>query len=645
MVKDLAGHRRGAAIALLAGDTALAIALFAPAWAHPTSVTVGAGQDTPYTVWAFAWVARAVAHAQSPWVTTHLSWPGGVNLLTNATATGLGLALTPVTWAWGPLVAFDVAATAALALTAWSAQVVMHRAGLASWPASAVGGLVAGFGPTALAQGAGAHLHVTAAFLVTPMLLGVGRLATGTARHPGRWGIALGALAAAQVLVGEEVLAITGITGLAGTAAWAAGVKLGRRGLARHGGDGGGPAPGRLARRAMAQAAPLAGVVFAALAAWPLWVQFTGRAHISGPIQHGDGYPNDAMAFVLPVRQVWLGAGWAARLTQRFPVPPSSEGGSYLGVPLLVVAVVTVVAHRRKLMVRVVGLTAAIVAALSLGSRLVVAGHRTSIPLPWAAIAHVPLLESLLPVRFGVVIDLLAGGLLAVALDGAARWGTRGGRLRWAAGRRAAGRRAAGRRAAVRWVTGAAPVALAVVCLAPLVPRLPPRTTRWAIPSFFTGTPSGVADGSLVALAPYPGEAHPEVEMWLAVAGDRWRSAGGTYFVPTPSGTVTIGGPVPASGAVEVRLERGESAASLEPLRAPVLMQLLTDQVGAVVVGPVPHRDQVLTWWSGLLGRPRQVGGVAVWILRPSPPVPRSGLRGWSRVIPGVAASSGRATS
>ena len=115
------------ALGLLALDVLLAAGLFARAWAHPSSVTAGARQDAPYTIWALAWVARAVTHGHSPWFTTALSWPSGVNLLTNATATGAGLVLLPVTLLAGPIVAYNVLATAGLAVTSWSAQIVLRR--------------------------------------------------------------------------------------------------------------------------------------------------------------------------------------------------------------------------------------------------------------------------------------------------------------------------------------------------------------------------------------------------------------------------------------------------------------------------------------------------------------------------------------
>jgi hypothetical protein len=154
--------------------------------------------------------------------------------------------------------------------------------------------------------------------------------------------------------------------------------------------------------------------------------------------------------------------------------------------------------------------------------------------------------------------------------------------------------------------------AIAVVCLLPLVPRLPFPTSRWDIPPFFRSPgKSGIPDGALIALGPYPAVSKPQAQMWLAVAGARWRSAGGAYFVPDAAGKVTIGGTAPASAVVETGLEAGIVPPRSE--RPTVVLQLIRDRVEAVVIGPVSHRDVVLRWWSQLLGPPRTEGGVAVF--------------------------------
>ena len=115
--------------------------------------------------------------------------------------------------------------------------------------------------------------------------------------------------------------------------------------------------------------------------------------------------------------------------------------------------------------------------------------------------------------------------------------------------------------------------------------------------------------------SPFPAETDPAVEVWLAEAGVRWRSGGGTYFVPGPQEHVTIGGPVAVSDAVDVRLEQGTPAAALTPLVPQVRADLNARRVDAVLAGPGPHHDEVVRWWTALLGPPRSAGGVELWPL------------------------------
>ena len=103
--------------------------------------------------------------------------------------------------------------------------------------------------------------------------------------------------------------------------------------------------------------------------------------------------------------------------------------------------------------------------------------------------------------------------------------------------------------------------------------------------------------------------------MWLAAAGARWRSAGGSYFVPDPTGHITIGGPAPLPEVIEASLEQGLPPAVFEPQRQELLDVLAHDRFSAVLIGAVPHRDASLRWWTSLLGPPKEIDGIAVYLI------------------------------
>jgi hypothetical protein len=58
----------------------------------------------------------------------------------------------------------------------------------------------------------------------------------------------------------------------------------------------------------------------------------------------------------------------------------------------------------------------------SLGPRLVIRGHHTNIPGPWAVLRELPLFNSVVPTRFALVLAPLVGVLLALGVDEFARW-------------------------------------------------------------------------------------------------------------------------------------------------------------------------------------------------------------------------------
>jgi hypothetical protein len=120
--------------------------------------------------------------------------------------------MTPVTVHLGLPVTVTALSTLALAMSAWFASIAFRR-DVRSCPAALLGGLVHGFSPAMIAQSSShLHLHLTLGAVPPPlMLLAVDELLHRQRRNPLLVGAALGALAAAQVLIGQELLAFIGI--------------------------------------------------------------------------------------------------------------------------------------------------------------------------------------------------------------------------------------------------------------------------------------------------------------------------------------------------------------------------------------------------------------------------------------------------
>jgi hypothetical protein len=175
--------------------------------------------------------------------------------------------------------------------------------------AAAAGGLVYGFSPAIRSQLH--HPHISLVFLPPLMLLALHEILVRQRRPPWLTGAALGLLAGCQLLTGEELLAMTGLLGFV---LFLLLLLLGNLRRLR----------GRVVVHALVAFAAAA-VVFAAIAAWPLSVQFTGQQRVKGDIQVTNR-AGDLLGFVVPGAQQALSTDATAARVRRFAgaTPPTS---------------------------------------------------------------------------------------------------------------------------------------------------------------------------------------------------------------------------------------------------------------------------------------------------------------------------------
>src|SRR6266536_2873999 len=196
---------RSPALATLVVFLALAVWHFRLTWTAPRGATIG-GHGDP---WLFVWFLKsdqlAVTHAHSPLFSHELNVPGGVNLMWNTSVILPGVLLAGVTAWLGPVFTYNLLVTLALPLSAWAASLVFRRY-VRSQLAAAVGGLLYGFSPYMVAHALG-HLHLILA-VTPPLLLALlDEVLVRQRAAPWLLGLALGVVAAAQLLTAEELLA------------------------------------------------------------------------------------------------------------------------------------------------------------------------------------------------------------------------------------------------------------------------------------------------------------------------------------------------------------------------------------------------------------------------------------------------------
>src|SRR5438128_444098 len=163
-------------------------------------------------MWFLRWPSFALTHGQNPLFTNYIDYPAGVNLMWNTTALLPALALAPIGHLAGFVLAYNVLMTAGVALSAWTAFLLIRRF-VSSSLAAGVGGLLYGFSPFMTAHSLG-HSQLTVAFMPPVLLIVLDEIVRVQRRRPLVSGLLLGVAAAAQLLIGEELLAMTAVVGL-----------------------------------------------------------------------------------------------------------------------------------------------------------------------------------------------------------------------------------------------------------------------------------------------------------------------------------------------------------------------------------------------------------------------------------------------
>jgi hypothetical protein len=569
----VAGLRRQLAVLLL--YTCLGVALCARLVFHARTHVVADNQpDEALVEWFLAWSAHAATHFYDLLVSPALNVPTGVNAMWNAGLLLPSVVLAPLTLLAGAHTTFVVLLVAGPVLSAFTAYLCLRRfcTGLAG---PVVGGLLFGFSP-ALVHHVHGHPQISLAFLVPPLLLLVVEAVAGE-RPAWRVGLLAGALVAAQLLMGEEMLLFTaGVALLLLVHLAAMKPRLVRE----------------RARRLLLVAGVAAGTA-AVLASYPLYRQFGGPLAQHGSPLTPDFFKADVANIYTATAGELLAGHGALETAARFQ-PGLPEKGAYLGVALLLVCAVTAVRRRREPAVLLAAVLLVELTVLSWGDTVLYKGS----PLhhlhgPWGLVEQHSVFENALVARLPVFAALMAAVLLAAAVDAG-----------WGAGTR-------------ERALAPARVALGVLCLIPLLPRPVPAVAAQPIPSFFTGAGVRSLPPHAAALVvPYPTPTITEPMRWQVAAHFRFLMPGGFFIGPDPSGRAFF---TPNQGPTSALLNdiatKGQAAPLTTDARLAFRRDLARWRARTVLLGPHEHRDLLLAELTDLLGRPpdAEEGGVAVW--------------------------------
>ena len=551
----------------------MSFALMSGAWAHPSSILIGNGGDPPSYLWDLQWPAFALSHGFNPFFTFYLVAPHGTNLAWGGSL-GPGILLAPFISLIGPVVLYNLLATLSLAVSAWFAQLAIYRL-VPSRIGSICGAIFFGFSPYMMGHAWG-HLTITMAFLPPLMLI-----ALHEALCRQRWrfwvtGTFAGLLFAYQFVTFIETDAIVAVAMVIA----AVSLIVMRPRLVRE-------------RWWYAfRASIVTGVVFLVAAAYPLRTLLFGAQRLGhGTVQNPESFVTDLVNFVVPTVTTKFIPSFLANTSTH--ITNGVESGGYVGAPILLVCIVTVVLFWRQIIVRVAAITAIVLMALSLGPRLRVDNTLINIPMPFAFLEHLPFMGNILAARFMGVADLCLGVLIAVFVARLCP-----ARPRWK-------------------VPGSALVAVGFLAIVPA--PLPMPIMAYSIPTYFTShAVQKIPLGSTALVAPFDTSgADIAPQLWQAASGFRFKMPEGYVYVPSPGGPIT--GPLPsvlgnemsaielaAPGATVPEISRAARRAYRADLRA--------WGISTVLVGPMANESNMVKFFTALLRRPGvSSGGIYAW--------------------------------
>ncbi len=450
---------------------------------HASTVTTCGCGDAALTLWVIKWPAYALSHGLNPFFSSKLLVPVGINMAPNSL--GLGVALAPVTWLFGPVASLNLIDVVSPPLSALAMFWLLRR--WVAWqPAAFVGGLFFGFSPFVLVSLALAHPNFG---LLAPIPLIVGCIDDLFVRHRHRVpqvGVALGALVTVQFFVSVEVLLLLFFFALVSA------VLMGLWVLVRRPAD---------IRGKLTRALPglvVGGGVAVVLLAYPLWFFFAGPAHLVGR-----AWPNSPAGTVTNTPSDFVNGYVGAPLTGIMHLFGGYQGPTlpllcYLGIGIVAVLAGGAVAFRHDRMLWFFGVLGLSAVVLSLG---VSEAHWT----PWRLFTHLPVLNNVVPINITVIIDTCVSVMLAIIIGHV--------RSRCVGPLRSVG----------ATVAGLAVAALAIVPVAvALWPNIPMTVRPVVAPLWFTN--AAPRDGSGRVVLPYPA-ALGGIQSSMA-----WQISGGMTF-------------------------------------------------------------------------------------------------------------------
>jgi hypothetical protein len=322
-----------------------------------------------------------------------------------------------------------------------------------------------------------------------------------------------------------------------------------------------------------------------------LWHQFFGPQHYTGPFWWADGYGIDLAAYTgYATRSI----GGDPAVTDPLGSSPTEQNAFY-GWPLCLLSIFTGVLLWHIRAARAAFVAGLVLTALSLGEKIKINTIDTGVRGPWSLVSDLPLFDSIIVTRMGLLVAPAMAILGVIALDQLVRWRRPYGTL--------------------------ASAALASVALIPLLPTPLPVAPKPTVPAFISeGTwQRYVDDGTIL---PVPPNVWDNTSLhWLVATGMKARIADG-YFIGPRSQTDPVAnfGPEvrPTGHLLNHVAATGEMPEITDALRAQFAADMAFWEVDVLVLARDHNRDLLRLLIDALSGvtAAEEAGGVLVWDVR-----------------------------
>ena len=355
--------------------------------------------DPNFYVWCLRWWPYAIGHGLNPLYSHQIGAPAGLSLAWVTTAPPVALLAAPLTLIAGPVVALNLLTAIGLPVSAWAAFVLCRRLTGKFW-ASLTGGAVFGFSAYEVNHAGAAQFNLEYSLLLP--ILAYLIVVWWEERLSSRLFVILAGLAMALqfYLFVETFAGLTAILGVSLVVGFAL-AETARR-----------PAIVRLAKF----------IGLAYLIALVLALPSLVDALASKPPKLNLVTGLDLASLVVPRPGHTFGVASLAHVASG---PVNSSAAGYVGIPLLLLAVLLAVTGWRNRLVRFLTCMLAFVLVAALGADLYLDG-RVIARLPWAGLWDLPVLRNAWPSRLMLFAYLALAVSTALWLAGPARripWG------------------------------------------------------------------------------------------------------------------------------------------------------------------------------------------------------------------------------